>query len=56
MSEYNTIYHCTTCGYPISMNAPICLNCGNTQVGSEAPGCFQLLVWALILAVVAMIL
>ncbi|MBY0522781.1 MAG: zinc-ribbon domain-containing protein [Gemmataceae bacterium] len=35
------MYQCSTCGAPISPNAPICFNCGETTMNAEG-GCMLL--------------
>lgn len=37
------MYQCMTCGAPISPNAPICFNCGETAMNSEGSGCMLLI-------------
>ncbi len=32
------MYNCPTCGHEISVNAPICFNCGETAWGRQMPG------------------
>ena len=36
------MYQCSTCGAPISPNAPICFNCGETMMNAEGSGCMLL--------------
>lgn len=47
------MYNCPTCGAPISMNAPICFNCGETAYANGGGGC-GLMIAIIVVIILAM--